>query len=432
MLTTTGLTNGGVTAHYKFQYDDSLSGPGGPEPARTNAVIKACEADFSLMSAWFKNIKLSVTSPSPVSITQNGGGATWSASGGNLTVTINPGITGDATFIRYLLVSEIVELFMLAQGTGWFDAAAGDEGSIGEGLSRFLAAQFLLGGGFGNPPGGFAISNSWLGSPRVNHVNQPATGDNKPDERTGCSCLFIWYLNAQLGFSVDDIVASAASTLAGVYAKLTGDTAANAYPPFKALVDLAFPGVSTITSGNLDNPFPIDFEVEGTISDQNGNFIFGSKVVVSSGAAIFQTNGLTSTQYGISGNARFYLGDWTITASAQGCDSIIRTVKIPNGTQLVENFVLQKATPGILTGVVTDDGSVPLPLSHVWIGSKTGPLSTVSDDQGNYTLAGVPPGTVELTASHGTLFLQQQDSVVVAEGKTTVFDIALVRRRPQL
>ena len=29
---TTGLTNGGVTSHYKFSYDSALAGAGGPEP----------------------------------------------------------------------------------------------------------------------------------------------------------------------------------------------------------------------------------------------------------------------------------------------------------------------------------------------------------------------------------------------------------------
>jgi hypothetical protein len=432
MLTTTGLTNGGITTHYKFQYDDSLSGPGGPEPARTNAVIAACESDFKLMSGWFKNISLGLTFPSPIAVTQNSGGASWSSSGSNLAVTINPGVDGAATFIRYLLVSEIVDVFMSAQGTGWFDSAAGDEGSIGEGLSRFLAAQFLAINGFGNPPAGFTIANDWLSSSRINHVTQPATSDNKPDERTGCSCLFIGYLNAQLGFSVDDIVASGASTLAGVYAKLTADTPLNAYPPFAALVCLKFPGTSTITSGNLDNPFPFDFTISGNISDTNGHQIFGSKVEVSNATELLHTNPLTSIQYAISGNAQFYYGNWTVTASAPGFDSISLTLKIPNGSQIVQNFLLQKAVPGEITGVVTDDGGTGLPLSHVWIGSKTGPLSTISDDQGRYTLTNVPPGTLQLTASHGTLYLQQQDSVVVTEGKTTIFDIALVRKRPQL
>ncbi len=46
---TTGLTNGGITTHYAFAYDESLGGPGGVEPARTNAVIASCEADFAWM-----------------------------------------------------------------------------------------------------------------------------------------------------------------------------------------------------------------------------------------------------------------------------------------------------------------------------------------------------------------------------------------------
>jgi hypothetical protein len=44
---TTGLTNGGVTTHYNFSYDSSYGGAGGVEPARTNAVIAACENDYN-------------------------------------------------------------------------------------------------------------------------------------------------------------------------------------------------------------------------------------------------------------------------------------------------------------------------------------------------------------------------------------------------
>jgi hypothetical protein len=43
--------------------------------------------------------------------------------------------------VRYLLVSEMTEQFMRAQGLGWY--GQNTEGSQGEGLSRFLAAQFL-------------------------------------------------------------------------------------------------------------------------------------------------------------------------------------------------------------------------------------------------------------------------------------------------
>jgi hypothetical protein len=284
-LTTTGLTNGGVTTHYRFQYDDSLSAPinpGGPEPARTNAVIAACENDFNLMSGWFGNIALDVNFTIPVNVTQNSGGASWSLSSGNLTVTINPG-NGVASFVRYLLVAEMVEQFMRAQGRGWY--GSGTEGSEGEGLSRFLAAQFLAVNGFGNPPAGFTNSNTWLSSARADFVNNINPTDDGPDAVTGCSLLFIWYLFSQLGFSVNAIVGAGASTLGGIYRNLTGDTA-DPFPFFKQLLDTAFPGTSTITSGNLDNPFPLGIlsfwvdkstfgrdEVTDVIaSGSNGNF----------------------------------------------------------------------------------------------------------------------------------------------------------------
>ena len=259
-LTTTGLTNGGVTTHYRFQYDDSLSAPinpGGPEPARTNAVIAAVEGDFNQMAGWFGNIALDVNFTIPVNVTQNGGGASWSLSGGNLTVTINPS-NGNAAFVRYLLVAEMVEQYMRAQGLGWY--GTNTEGSEGEGLSRFLSGQFFILNGFGNPPAGFANSNSWLNSPRSDFVNNINLTDDGPDAITGCSTLFIWYLFAQLGFSINQIVAAGANTLGGVYRNLTGDTA-DPFPFFKQLMDTAFPGTATIASGNLDNPFPL-----GTLS----------------------------------------------------------------------------------------------------------------------------------------------------------------------
>ena len=258
-LTAVGLTNGGVTAHYGFRYDDSLApplNPGGPEPARTNAVIAACENDFNIMTGWFGNIALDVNVPIAVNITQNAGGASWLLNNGNLGVTINAS-TGLASFVRYLLVAEMVEQLMRAQGGaqggGWF--GPGTEGSDGEGLSRFLAAQFLVLNGLGNPPSGFTNSNLWLSSSRPDWVNKTAANDG-PDQFTGCSLLFIYYLFNQLGFSLNAIVAAASPSLAGVYYNLTGDSA-DPFLAFKLLLDTAFPGTSIITRGNLDNPFPL-------------------------------------------------------------------------------------------------------------------------------------------------------------------------------
>jgi hypothetical protein len=171
------------------------------------------------MSGWFGGTALDVNFRIPVNVTQNGGGASWSTSGRNLTVTINPA-SDTATLVRYLLVAEMVEQFMRAQGRGWF--GQNTEGSQGEGLSRFLGAQFLAVNGLGAPPAGFANSNSWLSTSRADFVNNINRTDDGPDAITGCSLLFIYYLFFQLGFSINAIVAAGANTLGGVYRNLTG------------------------------------------------------------------------------------------------------------------------------------------------------------------------------------------------------------------
>jgi hypothetical protein len=252
-LSTSGLTSSGLTAHYQFQYDDSLVAAG-VEPARTNQVIAQCEIDFALMSGWFNNIALDVSTPIAVNITPTGGGAGWTTAGTALTVTIKPGAGGTVTLVRYLLVSEMVEQFMRAQGLGWF--GAGTEGSQGEGLSRFLAAQFLAANSLGPTPAGFANSTQWLASARADFVNNINPTDDGPDVITGCALLFIYYLFAELGFGIQAIVAAGANNLGAVYRNLTGD-GNDPFPFFKRLLDSAFPGTSVITSGDLDNPFPL-------------------------------------------------------------------------------------------------------------------------------------------------------------------------------
>jgi hypothetical protein len=76
----------------------------------------------------------------------------------------------------------------------------------------------------------------------------------KPRGRPSC---FIYYLFSQLGFPADDIIAAGANTLGGVFRNLTGELTANPFPRFKRLIDSYLPGTSTITSGNLDDPFPL-------------------------------------------------------------------------------------------------------------------------------------------------------------------------------
>lgn len=276
---TTGLTQNamgqaGVTAHYAFSYDSSFqqttANPTGPEPARTNAVIAACENDYNWMSGLFGG-GINVTGMKVQVATQTGNscgaggtpspnGACWN--GGQTSSTIQliaqgQSFSNNPAYLRYLLVAEVTEIFMMAQNIGWFQG--GNEGSKGEGLSRFLSGQFLVQNGFLGLgiDAVFAVAALWLNSTRQDFVNN-APDDNGYDATNGCTTLFLYYLFHQLGFSINQIVAAGASTLTGVYKNLTNDTG-DPFPFFKRLLDDAFPSQSTsaLPGPNFDDPFPL-------------------------------------------------------------------------------------------------------------------------------------------------------------------------------
>ena len=151
---TDGLQNGGTTTHYSFGYDSALknsaSNPSGPEPARTNGLVIACEADYQIMSNWFGGsltLNSIVTVPIQVYTGNQGGGAR--ASG---IVVLLPGSDPTSENLRCLLVAEVTESFMHAQNKGWdFVDGANNEESSGEALSLFLTQQFALLKNVANP-----------------------------------------------------------------------------------------------------------------------------------------------------------------------------------------------------------------------------------------------------------------------------------------
>jgi len=277
---TTGLTNGGVTTHYAFAYDESLGGPGGVEPARTNAVIAVCESDFGWMQTQFAGVTLT-GGPIPTFVTALGGGASW------WPLKLKPGKTGSSDSMRALMVAEVTEMFMATQHKGWgYSSGVGDEESCGEALSLFLTVQFQLSHGM-TSLFNTGSSRAWLNSSlpasnpastefdgtthygaRADYVNStlPFPG-NGPG--TGGSMLFIYFLFHQLGFAIPDIIAAApgldsggkpidGACLRGVYTNLTGDSS-DPFPYFASLLAAAFPPdqVATIPGPNTDDPWPI-------------------------------------------------------------------------------------------------------------------------------------------------------------------------------
>jgi hypothetical protein len=292
-LVNTGLPNGGVTTHYKFLYDSALGGPGGIEPARTTTMMASCESDFTLMQSWFAGVSFPFSTPMEVDVNNNkSGGASWGPP-----VQLNS-TTGDAGYLRMLLIAEVTEMFMKSQAKGWFPgdvSPGGDEGSNGEGLSRFLAEQFLIisGLGLGEFPSWGWTANSWLQSAtQPDYVNNVDPEGDENYVEIGCSILFIYYLFTQLQFTIDQIVAGAAPTPAGVYTNLTGDSG-NPFSFFQLLLN-TYPGSAGLTAGsNLDNPYPIGLvsiwtekstfgydEVQDVIKQSGGVFSAAFWVVV--------------------------------------------------------------------------------------------------------------------------------------------------------
>jgi hypothetical protein len=299
---TTGLTGGGTTTHYQFYYDPVLAGPGGPEPARTNQVIAACETtDFAWLQAQFQGVTITQTLPIPTYVTAvNNKSGSWSAGWGP-PLTLNPNQGAGSAFVRCLMIAEVSEMLMLSQHKGWgFSEGFGNEESCGEGLSLFLTTQFQIANGLT----GIGLVNNgapdvWLNTslPTSNpnsteFYNQPPTppgydygqrfdyvnsivGWPGNGPATGCSILFIYYLYHQLGFQIPEIIAAApgldssgnpigGACLRGVYRNLTSDTS-DPFPYFASLLAAAYPPnqVSSISGSspgpNTDDPWPIGF-----------------------------------------------------------------------------------------------------------------------------------------------------------------------------
>jgi len=253
------LVKAGSTTHYVISWDNSLSAADGPN--RANQLLAVCEQDYNLMASWFPGLSLPYPLPVAVNILPGGyAGASWGPP-----ISLRPGNGSGLNVVRYLLVAEVVEMFMLAQNKGWFAADGSNEGAAGEGLSRFLATEFLVQSGLGSTMSGFETAGLWLNSDRLDFVNNIDEHDHAPDAKSGCATLFIYYLSYELGYSIQRIVAAAAPTLAGVYRNLTGDSA-DPFPKFKQLLDQAFPRTKpdgtpitwVIPGPNPDNPYPLN------------------------------------------------------------------------------------------------------------------------------------------------------------------------------
>ncbi len=239
--------------------------------------MNVVEGDVAVVTGWFAGTRVRLLPDQhrvhngPPATNQAEGGAGWVcpptiASWVDFSPTVTVKAVGFGApeqgldFVRYLLVSEVTEMFMASKDNGWHEhrtlLTEGDEGSKGEGLSRFLAHEFCLVQGITARFAGFEVVPLWLNPPgnRPNEV-EGSPDDHQGDVVTGGTTCFIYYLHNQLGFAIPDIVNAGSTTLADVYQKLTGRT--DAWLSFSNLVNLHYPlGPSAVPTAG-DDIFPV-------------------------------------------------------------------------------------------------------------------------------------------------------------------------------
>jgi Carboxypeptidase regulatory-like domain len=456
-----GFINYATTTHFQISYDDTFSAANGLDVAAQ--FWADCESDFELMSGWFSGVNFKFNFPIPVQIANASGGASWQDPsdtqvffGTSPTITVNPvTATGvSALFVRYLVVSEMTEMFMASQGTGWFESTSvfsgADEGSKGEGLSRFLGAQFLAANNEGIvPPQGFQVLPSWLNSPRANFVdNNP--DDHNPDATTGCTTCFIYYLHDQLGFSTNAIIAAGAPTLASVYTNLTGKT--DAWSAFSGLVNLHYPPIDPVRGPITYHPltdslFPVPdlADIISGVQLMSGSTISTPILDLNGTVSAEVTIQLTSHEPAVLSLPPSVTllpanpGSWDVQLQAQPVTGppISAPVQATYAGKTVQGSITVTPRPSVISGRVTDTALQPIKDAFVVfsaaepITSTTGDsLQLSTDANGQYQTPDIPPQLYQVQAGQDG-FVTGQASVTVGLGvPVTTQNFALTAIEP--
>lgn len=404
-LQQTGLNNNfgsgaGNTNNFSVWYEGTLSNQA-VIVANANALIGVLETEFNVTTGWFatpsgkfgagnrQQVNLNLADNSGANNSGYGSAINEDAQSGNNNAT------DAAARVEMLFMAEWAEILMSVGGK-W---NAGD--SSGEGLSqftnilRFQAGHYSYYGSFVDSwlNGGQAWSSNnqkFVPSPnsaRSDWVTQTFTGvtTSAGDQihgdgdivSFGCALAFLFYLNTQLGFSVNQIIANYNSNVASIYKALTGD-AGDPFPFFLNLISSVFPAASTanIPGPVSDNPFPIaivsfadgknTFGVDEAkdIINKQGGLVSGAFWVMVDGFNKQSFNSLNITaQNNFSGDF-FSLPGVQISPNPKGpqfqagvSDSTPQRIGIPFDITLSDPF--PKQTPGTytLTVFLTSNGN---------------------------------------------------------------------------
>src|ERR1022692_4311352 len=218
-------TVAGTTLHFIVQYDTSMGAAG---LAVANSILGVCEVKFQYLQFLFN----STVTTTPVTVQIEA-----AASGGfnNLSNFIDISAGPDAYQAQYLLMTELSEIFMIQDGVGW--NANPQTNKIG-GLSQMIAeTNYPVAGDLPNLYA-YQTVYLWLNAGRPDWVNQNQPGEDIFISR-GCALCFLYYLQSQLNFTLQEIVACNGTTLVQVHQQLTGES--NGWQSFSTLVNYTWP-----------------------------------------------------------------------------------------------------------------------------------------------------------------------------------------------
>lgn len=157
--------------------------------------------------------------------------------------------------------------------------------------------------------------------------------------------------------------------------------------------------------------------LKGHVTDTNAKAIGGASVTTGASQVFTDASGAYSMMLDA--------GTYTVTVTSTGFRNGVASLNLGAGQTLVQDFFLNHAVPGSITGTVTDDGGNPLGATVEIPGGPS--VKTVN---GKYTLPNLFPGTYQVKTTAGVRFLPETDTVTVNEGQATVLDIALVLKKP--
>lgn len=177
-------------------------------------------------------------------------------------------------------------------------------------------------------------------------------------------------------------------------------------------------GITTVTYITLITSTATNGTITGKITDNNNNPIVGASISTQPPTTVAQSN--NQGNYTI---ANVVPGNYLVNASKSGYTGSELSVVVNSGGTVTANLQLtQVVSYGAIAGTIRDNLGNPIVGASVSTSPSTN--TVFSDNNGNYTLANIVPGTYSVQASKTGYNSNSVNAIVVANNTVTV-DITL-------